>query len=157
MCKRPAPDILYRTAIRDDDLRGPGGMTEPVLAEVMVGDLVIVGSVSISQRSLMDDRRWDDNPPEPDYGAPRPPNAYADDSIVFGGLRRGRDDACPYSVPGLPPFPSADQPAGLPTHACPARKLMTGAITGIVGALLNAGEIQAMPAGLVIGLSAAAR
>jgi Dyp-type peroxidase family len=140
MCKRPAPDTLYRTATANVDFevmqwddqkhkRSKGKLT------VEKGDLVIVSLASVSQRSLQHENG-------------------GDDTIIFGGQRKPQQGACPHVASGFS-YPSADQSPDYPLHACPARKLMTGAMTGIMAALLNAGRIQAMPAGLVIGIDAA--
>src|SRR3546814_3488683 len=40
-----------------------------------------------------------------------------------------------------------------PDHACPGRKLAMGAMLGVVAALLDAGRIQAQPAGLIVRVS----
>lgn len=67
MCKRPAPDLLYRTALKDTEISL--GKGRPPL-KVKERDLVIVSLVSAAQRSLESD---------PDQG---------DVSIVFGGKRK---------------------------------------------------------------------
>jgi cytochrome P450 len=59
MCKRPAPDLLYRTAVQEDDLNG---------TKINPGDLVILGSVSATQAAL-------------DEGDP-------DITPIFGGQRK---------------------------------------------------------------------
>lgn len=65
MCKRPAPDLLYRTATCAATLT-PSGDRKKV--EVEDGDLVIVSLVSAAQRSLQK-------------------TPYGDVSIIFGGQR----------------------------------------------------------------------
>ncbi len=72
MCKRPAPDLLYRTALRDTEIQrkdefGP--------LKVKERDLVVVSLVSAAQRSLME------NPEQGDV------------SIVFGGHRTQPDQS----------------------------------------------------------------
>jgi hypothetical protein len=69
MCKRPAPDLLYRTALNDTELNLGGGKKLAVRER----DLLIVSLVSASQRSLKD---------KPETG---------DVSIVFGGKREKAD------------------------------------------------------------------
>ncbi|HEX8572892.1 MAG TPA: hypothetical protein VF759_09085 [Allosphingosinicella sp.] len=58
-----------------------------------------------------------------------------DPTIVFGGNRT--------AVP---------QTTG-PFHACPAYKLMMGSMTGILAALLEVGQIKAMPSSLIVEIS----
>ncbi|MET1111285.1 MAG: hypothetical protein ABWX67_07145 [Allosphingosinicella sp.] len=59
-----------------------------------------------------------------------------DPTTVFGGKRT--------AVP---------QPAGTPFHACPAYKLTMGSMTGILAALLEVGQIKAMPSSLIVEIS----
>lgn len=131
ICKRPAPDLLYRVAVSDTRfVVRPVGRGEASV-EVKAGDIVIVSQASITQRNLEQGRD--------------------DAATVFGGQRQPDHSGCPHRHDD--PCPIADQTPGKPLHACPAQKLMTGAMAGILAALLDAGEIQAMPAGLVIGVS----
>jgi len=125
MCKRPAPDLLYRTATTKTVLE-PGHRPFPQQPDPVVteeGDLVIVSLVSASQWSLTD-------PDKPD----------GELAIVFGGARAA---------------PCQDDPAdpAHPAHACPAQALATGAIMGILASLLDAGRIQALPASLIVRIS----
>lgn len=70
MCKRPAPDLVYRTALSDTELRCPAARPGyPKTIDVREGDLVIASLVSASQRSLEH-------------------NPDGDVSIVFGGNRK---------------------------------------------------------------------
>jgi len=102
--KRPAPDLLYRTARRRYTLQrfDKHGNPDPLYIEP--NDLVILGLVSASQ--------W-----------------YEDLFVVFGGDRRK---------------------PGHPVHACPAYNMAMGGMAGILAALLDSGQIQALPASLII-------
>ena len=57
-------------------------------------------------------------------------------SIVFGGRRV-----------------AVTQPEGKPFHACPAREMMMGTMAGIFAALLDVGQIKAMPSSLIVEIS----
>lgn len=132
MCKRPAPDLLFRTAkrethvAREDDDTGtskPGAIAKE-------RDLVIVSLASASQRSFND----------------RP---NGDVSVIFGGKRDKPLQGYDY-----------DEATGAVTHtndgavhACPAQKMAMGGMTGILAALLDAGTIQALPASLIVRIS----
>jgi len=59
MCRRPAPDLIYRTAIKDTELEGH---------DIKEGDVVILGLVSATQAAL-------------DEGKP-------DITPIFGGKRK---------------------------------------------------------------------
>src|SRR3546814_10674433 len=61
------------------------------------------------------------------------PGSLAEGTMVVFGGERGKGDA--------------------PDHACPGRKLAMGAMLGVVAALLDAGRIQAQPAGLIVRVS----
>lgn len=61
-----------------------------------------------------------------------------DISMIFGGNRT--------NVP-------AHTENGEAFHACPAQKMMMGAIIGIMAALLNVGRIRSMPSSLIVELS----
>lgn len=123
MCRRPAPDLIYRTAIGETTLEASGGRsTAADNVAIKEGDLVVVSLVSASQRSLDLDEYPD-----------------GDVSIVFGGERR---DAWEGQID--PQYP---------VHACPAQKLAMGAIMGILAALLDVGRIQALPASLIVRIS----
>lgn len=137
MCKRPAPDLLLRVATRDYQLKStpPDPVDEPdrlerrapkdhSFVQVCKGDVVIVSLVSAAQRSLRD--------PDRPRGQP---------SFVFGGERTGVWDS------------SDTHPAGEPVHACPAQKLMMGSMTGILAALLEVGQIRALPSSLIVEIS----
>lgn len=126
ICKRPAPDLLYRTALADYVLRACGDRgAKDVL--IRKGDLVILGLVSAAQWSLQDnsqDKIQDKKCPDGDV------------SIAFGGDRK-----------------APRQPPGEPVHACPAQKMMMGTMMGILAGLLDVGRIVAMPASLIIQVS----
>jgi Dyp-type peroxidase family len=128
MCKRPAPDLLYRNATKDTTLKASGYDSAPD-TEVKAGDQVIVNLVSASQRSLQ-----------------RDPTGEGGVSIIFGGKRKyawqGDVDAA-----GKPVHPN------LPVHACPGRDLALGAMLGISAALLEFGRIEALPASLILKFS----
>jgi hypothetical protein len=103
MQKRPAPDLLWRTAIKPHWLGG---------VEVRPGDMVIVSVVSATLEKQ---------------------NTGIDDvAAVFGGLRSG---------------PSH------PVHACPAYEMAIGTMLGILTALLQEGEIQALPQPFLVKIS----
>ncbi len=140
MCKRPAPDLLYRTARADSVIR-TGDADAPVTQQAGVavkeGDLVIVSLVSASQASL-------DDTTTPD----------GDVSIVFGGQREKDGSAQGYvkNEDGtVLPDPAGDH--SHPVHACPAQDMAMGAIMGIMAALLDAGTIQALPASMIVRIS----
>ncbi len=107
VAKRPAPDLLYRTATKDGTIGGKS---------YEAGDLVIVSLVSATQDNLSED------------------NANLD--IVFGGSRKG----------------GSKNPGGNP-HACPAQKMATGAMLGILTALMESGRIMALPASMILEVS----
>lgn len=125
MCKRPAPDLLYRTATEDALIpltpKQSGIHTVPSAIEVKTGDLLVVSLVSAAQRSL---REIEDGDP----------------TILFGGRRKAPSQSCP-------------EDHEHPVHACPAQKLATGAMMGILAALLDCGRIQALPASLIVSVS----
>jgi len=130
MCKRPAPDLIYRRALADTTLVANPVSKSRVEAEdieVKRGDKIVVSLVSVAQRSL------------------RNPDLTDEDrvSIIFGGNRVApwQDD---YAPDGTLVYPEN------PVHACPAKKLAMGAMMGILAALLDAGEIQALPASLIL-------
>jgi hypothetical protein len=128
MCKRPAPDLLYRNTLKQTTLKASGYGTPPdTVAEA--GDLVIVNLASVAQRSLYKD-----------------PQAPGDVSIIFGGKRetpwQGEVDE-----EGKPIHPD------LPVHACPGRQLAMGAMRGILAALVEFGRIEALPASLILKFS----
>ena len=141
MCKRPAPDLLYRTATGETTIRvSPSAPDAPREIKTKEGDLVVVSLVSASQRSLL-----------PIHGN----DGEGDVSIVFGGQRdRGRDPAAQgYKLEGGQAVPDADSSDQFPVHACPAQDMAMGAIMGIMAALLDAGTIQALPASLIVKIS----
>jgi hypothetical protein len=137
MCKRPAPDLLFRTAKRTTAIaRAPykpyyekGYPRAAAVAEE--GDLVIVSLASASQRSLHDDDC---------------PNG--DVSVIFGGERETSQQGYAYDAEGH--VIRKDDGA---VHACPAQKMAMGGMTGILAALLDAGTIQALPASLIVRIS----
>lgn len=150
MCKRPAPDLLYRTVTHDTVIAVPGGGTpqgdddgdskpdtlrQNVLARQ--GDLVVVSLVSVAQRSLMKigtDKR-----------------THGDVSIIFGGKRKAAAQG--YIKQGNKVIPDPDADLLHPVHACPAQDMAMGAIMGIMAALLDAGTIQALPAAMIVRIS----
>lgn len=122
MCKRPSPDLLYRTALGDTELKAGEGYDREYPPEYDVPinerDLVVVSLVSAAQRSLTKSRD-------------------GDVSIVFGGKRREA-------------YQGDTEDIDHPVHACPAQKMAMGAIMGILAALLDAGRLQALPASLIL-------
>lgn len=135
MCKRPAPDLIYRKARRDAVLAAGAGSRDRVDAkdvQVSANDQVIVSLVSVAQRSLAND-----------------PEGPGDVSIIFGGKRE-----CPWQGEyGLDGDGAPTIVPELPVHACPAQKMAMGAMMGILAALLEAGRIQALPASLILKIS----
>ena len=139
ICKRPAPDILYRTAKHTTTIKryGKSKRDFPDLKdlETKTGDLVVVSLVSASQRSLASDYQ----------------QAKGDVSVVFGGKRTAAYQGY------IPVGDSAETDPGgsdyRPVHACPAQKMAMGGMTGIIAALLDAGAIQALPASLIVRIS----
>ena len=108
MSKRPAPDLLYRTATKPGVLGGKA---------YKKGDTIILALVSALQADL-------------DAGK-------SDIFTVFGDYR---DKKCPYNT-------------GRNPHACPATDMAMGNLLGIITALLQAGEIQTLPASLIWEIS----
>ncbi len=143
MCKRPAPDLLYRTAKGETDiLLGRSGAANRKKITTRRGDLIVVSLVAASQRSLL-----------PIQGN----DGEGDVSIVFGGRRKAAAQG--YRLePGqdgqesqAAPDPESDD--RFPVHACPAQDMAMGAIMGIMAALLDVGTIQALPASLIVKIS----
>ena len=144
MCKRPAPDLLFRTAKRTAVIpRDPkvlkrdeqGNATEQYERPAAVaeeGDMVVVSLASASQWSL--DERSGTYPD-------------GDISIVFGGKRTKARQGYDYGPDGVTHTDDG------PVHACPAQKMAMGGMTGILAALLDAGTIQALPASLIVRIS----
>jgi len=130
ICKRPAPDLLFRTAkhrtviVRAD--AKDGSARQPAIAEE--GDLVVVSLASASQRSLH--RRPD-----------------GDVSIVFGGERDKPLQGYAYKDGVVTPRKNGA------VHACPAQEMAMGGMIGILAAFLDAGTIQALPASLIVRIS----
>ncbi len=138
MCKRPAPDLLYRTATGEAEIPvSPASEGEPEMITTKEGDLLVVSLVSASQRSLLKLKA-------PDTGE-------GDVSIVFGGRRT--DAAHGYILEDGHAVPDANANDNHPVHACPAQDMAMGAIMGIMAALLDAGTIQALPASLIVRIS----
>jgi Dyp-type peroxidase family len=108
MCKRPAPDLLYRTATKASKIGD---------VEVNAGDTVILGLVAPMLESL-------EKGSEPFIEA------------VFGGERG-----------------AAWQPAGMPTHACPAYHMVMAMVYGMIAALFDSGRIVVQPASLILRIS----
>ncbi|OYQ23855.1 hypothetical protein CHU93_16820 [Sandarakinorhabdus cyanobacteriorum] len=136
MCKRPAPDLLYRTATRNTQIEVDEGSGLPPV-EVQKGDLVIVSQVAAAQRSLLRLRAGD--------------TGEGDVSIVFGGRRRAAAQG--HDLANGVPVPPATPDDYHPVHACPAQDMAMGAIMGIMAALLDSGTIQALPASLIVKIS----
>ncbi len=140
MCKRPSPDILFRTAKKGApsiQLREkPKELFKLEDVNVQEGDLLTLSLVSATQRSLA-----------------RGENDGAGDlSAMFGGKRKAAWQG--YLVTeggGVTPDPTADNDH--PVHACPAQKMAMGGMAGILAALLEAGTIQALPASLIVRIS----
>ena len=130
MCKRPAPDLLHRVALQDDEVSADGGNGQPVM--VNKGDMVIVSLVGASQQSLFK------NPAGP-----------GDVSPIFGGKRKSAAQGYNHDDP-TGPFEADPE---YPVHACPAQKMAMGAMLGILAALLEAGRIEALPASLILKFS----
>ena len=129
MCKRPAPDLLYRTVtLKGQEKTGFHAKPEPI--EAKDHDLVVASLVSASQESLRVKKRRDRSFVVPD----------GDVSIIFGGNRRKA-------------YETQTRGTKYPVHACPAQKMAMGAIMGIMAALLDAGRIQALPASLIVRIS----
>lgn len=133
MCKRPAPDLLYRTVtLKDGEETGflawDDGGPNPI--EAKDHDLVVASLVSVSQESLRVKKTRDGSFFVPD----------GDVSIIFGGNRRKA-------------YETQTRDTNYPVHACPAQKMAMGAIMGIMAALLDAGRIQALPASLIVRIS----
>ena len=125
MCKRPAPDVIYRTATTDAVLEAGPKSKEDVGApdtQVKAGDQVILNLVSAAQWSLKGNS-----------------DREGDVSIIFGGNRKAASQE--------------DIDVDYPVHACPAQQLAMGAMLGVLAALLEFGRIQALPAGLIVKIS----
>ena len=125
MCKRPAPDVIYRRATSDAVLEAGPKSRQDVGAldtHVKAGDQVILNLASAAQWSLNDK-----------------PGEKGDVSIIFGGNRKAASQE--------------DIDPKYPVHACPAQYLAMGAMLGVLAALLEFGRIQALPAGLIVKVS----
>jgi len=121
MCKRPSPELLFRTCKGAAD---GGPVTLPREGDnddiaVARGTTVYLPLASATQGAIMEEAGC--------------PGSLADGTAVVFGGERGRE--------------------GAPDHACPGRKLAMGAMLGVVAALLDAGRIQAQPAGLIVRVS----
>jgi len=127
MCKRPAPDLLFRTAKGEAKIKKSRGGS----VDTKEGDLVVLNLASASQWRL-------DRNPE---GRPE------DVSIIFGGVRKKPLQGYDYKDGVVTPRNDGA------VHACPAQKMAMGAMTGILAALLDAGTIQALPAPLIVRIS----
>ena len=142
MCKRPAPDLLYRTAKGEAEIPvDPFLRDAPKKIVTTEGDLLVVSLVSASQRSLLRLKPGD--------------TGEGDVSIVFGG-RRDRENhpaAQGYRLEDGQAVPDPESDDRFPVHACPAQDMAMGAIMGIMAALLDAGTIQALPASLIVKIS----
>ena len=132
MCKRPAPDLLFRTAKGAAEIKVHSDKADVTTQE---GDLVVVSLASASQWSLYDD-----------------PKGEGDVSIIFGGKRSSAYQGYIHDADGKV-VPDPHRKPDEPVHACPATKMAMGAMTGILAALLDAGTIQALPASLIIKIS----
>lgn len=130
MCKRPAPDLIHRVALEDDELITNASKSESV--SVKRGDMVIVSLVGASQQSLFR------NPADP-----------GDVSPIFGGKRKAAAQGYDHDNPGGPFEPDPRYPV----HACPAQDMAMGAMMGVLAALLEAGRIEALPAALILKIS----
>lgn len=142
MCKRPAPDLLYRTATDQTTIPvTPSVNSAPTKIVAQEGDLVVVSLVSASQRTLLRLRAGD--------------TGEGDVSIVFGGERdRANNPAAQgYRLEDGRAVPDPASDDRFPVHACPAQDMAMGAIMGIMAALLDAGTIQALPASLIVKIS----
>jgi deferrochelatase/peroxidase EfeB len=139
ICKRPAPDILYRTAKGTSTIalsERPKDVFDLDDVTTREGDLVAVSLVSASQWSLVSDTQ----------------DGAGDVSVVFGGNRSSAYQGYTVANGGaVSPDPAASNDE--PVHACPAQKMAMGGMTGIIAALLDAGTIQALPASLIIKIS----
>jgi hypothetical protein len=138
MCKRPAPDLLYRTAKGAAIIPvkpNQDGAPEEIVS--MEGDLLVVSLVAASQRSLLKLQDGDDG--------------QGDVSIVFGGGRKAAAQG--YKIEGGQVIPDPDAGNRFPVHACPAQNMAMGAIMGIMAALLDVGTIQALPASLIVKIN----
>ena len=125
MCKRPAPDLIYRIATDDDTIEANGDR-RAMDTKVQKGDLVIVAQVGASQQSLF-----------------RNPDREGAVETVFGGKRSAAAQGDSYQ--------GKHAPTGtLPVHACPGKDMAMGAMMGILAALFEAGRIQALPASLIV-------
>jgi hypothetical protein len=130
MCKRPAPDLLVRRATCDYRLDAkpdpiPGARADSRDDDSDLFTDVRKGDVIVV--SLVSAAQRSLRDPEIPHGDP---------FFVFGGERL-----------------DARQPDGKPFHACPAYKLMKGSMTGILAALLEVGQIRAMPSSLIVEIS----
>jgi len=125
MCKRPAPDLLYRIAIQDDTIR-LGGRGSAHRVKVKKGDMVIVAQVGASQQSLF-----------------KNPDRAGTVEAVFGGKRYTAAQGDSYEGKKAPRRTP-------PVHACPGKDMAMGAMMGILAALFEAGRIQALPASLIV-------
>jgi hypothetical protein len=123
MCKRPAPDLLLRRATRDYRLAADPDGADAPPDAAFV-DVRKGDVVVVSLVAATQQSLRDAESPN------------GDAFLVFGGRRI-----------------EALQPEGKPFHACPAYKLMKGSMTGILAALLEVGQIKALPSSLIVEIS----
>ena len=138
LCKRPAPDILFRTAKGKSTIKtGRVGRRKDSAKDVETkeGDLIALSLASATQWSLAQDKA----------------EAAGDLSAMFGGKRKAGWQGYQLTDAGVVPDPAGDN--DYPVHACPAQKMAMGGMTGILAALLEAGTIQALPASLIVRIS----
>ena len=130
MCKRPSPELLFRTCKGEAD--GSSFIVERKLPrkvddenpdqdalQLNKGDQVYLPLASATQWAICQEAKY-------------PGALESGVHVVFGGNRDGAD---------------------APVHACPGRKMAMGAMLGIIAAFLDAGRLQAQPAGLIVRIS----
>lgn len=134
ICKRPSPELLYRTCkgkpdtivdVLEREVPLSGGLKLRDDLPIEGTTRIILPLASATQRAISE-------------SATEPGKLAEGVTVIFGG-KRGKATS------------RADR--SFPVHACPGRKLAMGAMLGIVAALLDAGRIQAQPAGLIVRVS----
>ena len=134
ICKRPSPELLYRTCkgkagtvvdVLEREVRLSGGLKLRDDLPIEGTTRIILPLASATQRAISE-------------SATEPGKLAEGVTVIFGGKRGKATNRADRSFP---------------VHACPGRKLAMGAMLGIVAALLDAGRIQAQPAGLIVRVS----
>ncbi len=121
MLKRPAPDLLFRIALKNHKLGN---------VEVETDDKIVLVVAAATQEGFDDED--------------------ADVYPIFGGKRKGEPpDGHIAFTDG-----ATHETTPHPLHACPAYDMAMGTMLGILAAFMSFGRIEALPAPLLVRLTA---